>query len=142
MTIGELAARGGIAASAIRYYERAGLLTAPARSGGKRVYDPGVLHQIALIGFAKETGFTLGEIKLLLRGFPESTPASQRWKKMAHDKTIELDRALARITAMKTMLKSVLSCRCKSMAQCARDFASSPEKWSIAGKMPQPGAPR
>jgi MerR family redox-sensitive transcriptional activator SoxR len=133
MTIGELAARAGIAASAIRFYEKAGLLTPPARSGGRRVYDSAVLQQVALIGFAKETGFRLDEIRLLLRGFPESAPASLRWKKMARIKTEEIDRALASMTAMRAMLQSVLSCRCKSLEQCAREFASCPEKWSLRG---------
>jgi MerR family redox-sensitive transcriptional activator SoxR len=133
MRIGELAARSHIAPSAIRFYEKAGLLTPPARVSGRRVYDSDVLHQLALIGFAKDTGFTLNEIKLLLRGFPESTPASARWRKMATKKTLELDRALAHMTAMRAMLRFILRCRCTSLAQCARDFANSPDKWRIEG---------
>lgn len=131
MTIGELAGRAGMAASAIRFYERAGLLKPPARVGGRRVYDSDVLPQLAMIGFAKETGFTLDEIKLLLRGFPESTPASVRWQKLAGKKSQELDLALARMTAMRAMLKSVLACRCTSLAQCAREFANSQDEWLI-----------
>ena len=70
MTIGEIAARSGIPASAIRYYEKKGLLGMPARASGRRVYDSGILHPLVIIRFAKETGFTLPEIRLLLRGFP------------------------------------------------------------------------
>lgn len=137
MTIGELAARVGIAASAIRFYEKAGLITPPARIRGRRVYGSDSLNQIALIVFAKETGFTLDEIKVLLRGFPRSTPASIRWQKMARRKSLELDRALARITAMRAMLKSVLACRCSSLEQCARNFANSQDKWRIADDRPK-----
>ena len=70
MTIGEEAAQSSILASAICYYEKEGLLGAPVRASGRQVYDSGVLHYLVIVRFAKETGFTLPEIRLLLRGFP------------------------------------------------------------------------
>ena len=128
MTIGEVAARAGLATSAIRYYEKAGLLKSPPRASGRRVYGPDVLHQLVVIRFAKETGFTLPEIRLLLHGFPETTPASARWKKLARAKILELETALAKAQAMKKMLESVMHCRCRTLAQCARGFADHSEK--------------
>lgn len=129
MTIGDVAARAGIAASAIRYYEKAGLLKAPARTNGRRVYQPEVLHQFVIIRFAKDTGFTLPEIRVLLHGFPENTTASARWKKLARGKIIELESTLAKARAMKEMLESVISCcRCRTLEQCARGFANYPGK--------------
>jgi len=126
MTIGEIAARSGIPASAIRYYEKKGLLGVPVRASGRRVYDSGILHHLVIIRFAKETGFTLPEIRLLLRGFPARTPASVRWKKMTVGKIKELERTLARVQAMKEMLEAVMSCSCQDLAQCAESLAGRP----------------
>lgn len=131
MTIGEVARRCDLAASAIRYYEQVGLLAAPTRTSGKRAYDPDVLHQLVIIRFAIDTGFKLQEIKMLLRGFPSTTPASLRWKKMASGKIKELDDHLARVRAMKKMLKVVMSCRCRSLAQCSQDLVKRPKGWSF-----------
>ncbi len=135
MTIGEIAVRIGITASAIRYYEKSGLLAAAPRVSGKRAYEKDVLHELAIIRFAKGAGFTLPEIKQLMRGFPENTPASRRWRKMACAKIEELESALGTIRAMKRMLETVMSCQCRTLAQCASDLAQQPERW-------QPGTKR
>jgi MerR family transcriptional regulator, redox-sensitive transcriptional activator SoxR len=127
--IGEVAARAALAPSAIRYYEKAGLLKQPLRSNGRRVYSSEILHQLVIIEFAKETGFTLSEIKLLLHGFPEKTPASARWKKMAREKIGQLKSALARTTAMRDMLESMTSCRCRKLEQCAEGLAKHASRW-------------
>ncbi len=120
MTIGKLAAQSGVSASAIRFYERAGLLDAPSRRSGKRNYDDSTRHQLTIIRFAKDTGFTLPQIKLLLRGFPASVPASARWKKMASTKIEELELTALKIRNMKRLLRGVMSCECKTLEDCTR----------------------
>jgi MerR family redox-sensitive transcriptional activator SoxR len=134
MTIGEIAAHARLATSAIRYYEKAGLLAAASRANGRRVYSAEILDQLMIIGFAKNTGFTLTEIKLLLRGFPESTPASARWKKLAKAKIAEMESIIAKAQAMKKMLESIMGCRCRKLEQCAEGFARHPEMWRPADK--------
>lgn len=129
MTIGEIAAQAGLATSAIRYYEKAGLLGVAARVNGRRVYPAEALHQLMIIGFAKNTGFTLAEVKLLLRGFPENTPASARWKKLAKGKIAEMEATIAKAATMKKMLESIMGCRCRKLQQCAQGFALHPEMW-------------
>src|ERR1700730_1124683 len=129
MTVGELAARAGLAPSAIRYYERAGLLPAPPRTNGRRIYSEDAIHELVIICFAKATGFTLTEIKLLLHGFPPKTTASARWKKMARGKLVELETILTKAQAMKRVLESMMSCRCRTLEQCARGLARSEKKW-------------
>jgi MerR family transcriptional regulator, redox-sensitive transcriptional activator SoxR len=124
MTIGEVAARAGMAASAIRFYEKEALLKPPLRVNGRRVYSEEVVHQIVVIRFAKDNGFNLAEIKLLLRGFPENTPASVRWKKMARAKIAELQSAIFKAQAMKEILESLsIHCHCRTLEQCARGLA-------------------
>jgi len=137
VTIGEVAAKATIATSAIRYYEKSGLLKQPLRKNGRRVYSDGVLHQLVIIEFAKETGFTLSEIKLLLHGFPENTPASARWKKMAREKIHELDVALAKTKAMRDMLEAMTSCRCRKLEQCAQGLERNRQRWHLSAS-PKP----
>ena len=88
LTISEVARCAGVRASAIRYYEEAGLLPEPERIGGKRRYEEGILRRLALIGGAKRAGFTLGEIRTLLHGFPAGTGAAQRWQALASEKLV------------------------------------------------------
>jgi MerR family redox-sensitive transcriptional activator SoxR len=137
VTIGEVAAKATIATSAIRYYERSGLLKQPLRKNGRRVYSEGVLHQLVIIEFAKETGFTLSETKLLLHGFPENTPASARWKKMAREKIHELEVALAKTKAMRDMLETMTSCRCRKLEQCAQGLERNRQRWHLSAS-PKP----
>ena len=86
LTIGEVSRRVGIAASAIRYYERLGLLSTPNRVSGQRRYDDKVISSLQAIQTAKQAGFTLSEVKTLMRGFPAGTPLSQRWRKWQRQK--------------------------------------------------------
>lgn len=68
-SIGEVARRTGVRPSALRYYEEAGILPAPARVGGRRRYDADVIRRVDLLRFAQQAGFTLDEIKTLFHGF-------------------------------------------------------------------------
>jgi DNA-binding transcriptional MerR regulator len=113
------------------------LLKQPLRKNGRRVYSEGVLHQLVIIEFAKETGFTLSETKLLLHGFPENTPASARWKKMAREKIHELDVALAKTKAMRDMLEAMTSCRCRKLEQCAQGLERNRQRWHLSAS-PKP----
>src|SRR5215469_12714951 len=74
--IGELAKRAGVNASAIRYYEKLGLLPAPDRSGGQRRYPASSADRLLLIRFSSEMGFTLSEIRLFLSGFRDNASPS------------------------------------------------------------------
>ena len=86
LSIGDVARRAGVRPSAIRYYEQAGVLPAPVRVGGRRQYGPAVLERLAVLERAKACGFTLAETRLLLYGFREGTPPSERWKALARRK--------------------------------------------------------
>ena len=76
--IGEVARRVGVRPSAVRYYEERGLIAPERRSGGKRIYGQEAIERMALILFAKEVGFSLDEIRKLLSGFSNDTPAGAR----------------------------------------------------------------
>ena len=124
LTIGEIAQRSGFRASAIRYYERLGILPAARRVSGQRRYSAGVLDRLAVIQFTRLTGFTLKEIKQLFHGFTDGTPASARWQKLARSKLAEIDELISRARGMKEMLEAGLACRCVSLDECGRAIRS------------------
>src|SRR5467141_4325907 len=125
MKIGELAARASLNASAIRYYEKMGLLAAPQRIGGQRRYPSDAPHRLLLIRFATDMGFTLAEIKLFLSGLRDNTPVGPRWKKLANRKLLEVDQNIARSLKLRSLLQNLLHCRCASLQQCVRALGLS-----------------
>jgi MerR family redox-sensitive transcriptional activator SoxR len=118
LSIGEVAARAGLRTSAIRYYERAGLLPAPERRAGRRRYDAGVLDLLRAIEVSKQAGFTLAEIRRLLAGFDAATPPSERWRQLAEAKIEELDLLAERIDGMRALLRRGLECGCLRLEDC------------------------
>jgi MerR family redox-sensitive transcriptional activator SoxR len=125
MKIGELARRTKLNPSAIRYYEKMGLLVAPQRLGGQRRYPTDSLDRVLLIRFATDMGFTLAEIKLFLSGLRDNTPVGPRWKKLANRKLLEVDQNIARSLKLKSFLQNLLHCRCACLQQCVRALGLS-----------------
>src|SRR5687767_12276075 len=102
--IGKLAEKAGIAASAIRYYERIGLLPPAKRQNGKRLYDEGTLARIDVIQLAQNAGFSIQEIQRLLHEFPEDAPPSERWNLLSRQKLQEIEAKKQALEAMKALL--------------------------------------
>ena len=134
MKIGELASRAGLKPSALRYYERLGLLAPPQRSGGQRRYPSDALHRVLLIRFAGDMGFTLGEIKLFLSGLRENAPVGPRWKKLAARKLAEVEQNIARSLRLKTLLQGLTRCHCASLQQCVRALGLSENLRFVASR--------
>jgi MerR family redox-sensitive transcriptional activator SoxR len=126
MKIGELAGQAGLKPSAIRYYERIGILEAPHRIGGQRRYPSDSLHRVLLIRFASDMGFTLAEIKLFLGGLRSNAPVGPRWRKLAHAKIKEVDETIQRSRRLKSLLEHLLHCRCPSLQICVYRLSLSP----------------
>ncbi len=131
MKIGQLASRAGLNASAIRYYEKLGLLPQPQRQGNQRRYPAEALNRILLIRFASEMGFTLNEIKLFLSGIKENAPVGPRWKKLAHRKLDEVKQLMQRSRRLKSLLEHLLHCRCSSLKICVQRLSLSPNLRSL-----------
>src|SRR5215467_3998639 len=120
MTIGELSATSGLAASAIRYWERIGVLPKPARVNGQRRYGPDAVNRLAVLRLAQACGFRLNEMRRLLTGFPPTVPASRRWQELAQRKLRDLDEQLARLNAMRELVQQVRQCQCADLSDCGR----------------------
>ena len=125
LRIGEVAQRTGLRTSAIRYYEDLKLIAPAGRESGSRRYDEASVERLELIAFAKDAGFTLAEIRRLISGFTDGTPASARWQSMAERKLDDLDRAAEKIETMRAILKRALRCGCLDLDECARRISAA-----------------
>jgi MerR family redox-sensitive transcriptional activator SoxR len=119
MSIGEAARRMGLRSSAIRYYERLGLIPKPPRVSGRRRYDDRVLERLAMVRFAKHVGFSVAEIKVLLGGV-EGRPPTERWRKLAAVKVAQVDAFLARAREIRTLLADTLAVQCPKLVERGR----------------------
>jgi len=136
VTIGALARLAGINPSAIRYYERLGLLPAPRRESGRRDYDPDAVARLAVVQFALSNGFSVRDAMQLVRGFDRNTPVHSRWRALAAERIEELDRVIARATAMKAELERISrKCRCDTLTECGEGLARNRSRWAAP---PQP----
>jgi len=120
MTIGQVAKRTSLNASAIRYYERAGLLPRAARVGGQRRDDGRILDSIAVLERAKSCGFTIAEMKAL---FNDEDTHSAKWRRLAIKKIADLDAAVQRIAAVREILQR--GCECTTATECGRCIRQS-----------------
>jgi MerR family transcriptional regulator, redox-sensitive transcriptional activator SoxR len=112
--------------SAIRYYEKCGVLAAPYRIGGQRRYPSDAVHRVLLIRFASEMGFTLSEIKLFLSGLRDKAPVGPRWRKLASRKIKEVDETIERCCKLKSLLEHLVRCHCPSLQVCVERLSLSP----------------
>ena len=124
MKIGELAAQSGIPASTIRFWERAGILPAPARAGGQRRYSKDAGHLLAVLSLAQACGFKLTEMRQLLHGFAPGFKASRRWQEMTKKKHAELDSQIQKLRVMKKLVETIQRCDCEDLTDCGRLAAS------------------
>jgi MerR family redox-sensitive transcriptional activator SoxR len=120
LSISEVARQIGLRPSAIRYYEQIGILPPAQRVSGQRRYDVTVLHRLIVIQRARQTGFTLGEIKQLFFGFRAGTPPSIRWQKLKKRKIVELDAMLEHIQSMRAVLEQQVKCHRSALEECGK----------------------
>jgi len=119
LTIGEAARQAGVATSAIRYYERIGLLPRPDRLHGQRRYQADVLGKLAFIGAAQSAGFKLAEIRDLVQGIDGADGMSGRMRSLSSRKLDEVEALLERTKAMKGWLEVATECGCQTPEECA-----------------------
>ena len=105
--------------------ERAGLLPRPARQAGQRRYTEDILDRLALLEYAKNSGFKLEEIRRLFHGTREGVPLSARWRQLATAKISELDQQMRQIAVMKGLLDRALKCRCVDVEECGRSIRAN-----------------
>ena len=120
MTIGEVAARSGVAPSALRWYEAQGLLTASRTPGGARRYPRSVLRRLSFVRAAQNVGLSLAEIRSALATLPEGrTPTAREWTRLSEGWRDRLDEQIAALTQLRDGLSSCIGCGCLSLDRCA-----------------------
>ena len=138
LTIGEVAKRSGVAASALRFYEERGLIASERAGSGQRRFSRPVLRRIAFIVFAQRVGLTLEEIgRELAKLPPDRAPARADWSCLSSTWTDRIDARIAELERLKAGLTECIGCGCLSLDRCqlanpddrAARFGSGPRYW-------------
>lgn len=119
ITIGEVARRSGVAASALRYYEERGLIASERPGAGHRRFPRHILRRIAFIVFAQRVGLTLEEVAAELAKLPEGrTPTAADWRRLSANWTRRVDARIAELERLKSGLTECIGCGCLSLERC------------------------
>ena len=119
LTIGEVARRSGVAASALRFYEERGLVASERAGSGHRRYPRSALRRIAFIVFAQRIGLTLDEIGAELAKLPpERAPTRRDWSRLARSWALRIDQRIAERERLKHGLTECIGCGCLSLDRC------------------------
>lgn len=125
LSIGEVAAQAGVNLSAIRFYERQGLLPEPERVSGQRRYTPATVQRLGIIDTAKQAGFSLDEVGVLLTSTDQGMPAHEQLRALAARKLPEVDALIEHAQTMRDWLTAASACGCDTLDACAL-FADRP----------------
>lgn len=148
LSVGEVAERSGFAPSAVRYYEREGLISAERSPGGQRRFDRIVLRRLAFISAAQHVGLSLDEIRAALDRLPRSrTPTAADWTRISKLWRERLNSEIDALIALRDGLDSCIGCGCLSLRHCAisnpRDVAAGrgPGAAYLPRQLRQPPSP-
>lgn len=120
LTVSQVAERSGFAPSALRFYERVGLIEAVRTSGNQRRYERSVLRRLAFIRAARNVGLSLGEVSDALATLPHGrTPTKADWTRLSRLWRRRLDDQIAALTKLRDGLDSCIGCGCLSLRRCA-----------------------
>jgi MerR family redox-sensitive transcriptional activator SoxR len=118
-TVGEIAARAGVATSALRYYEDEGLIHSERNAAGHRRYHADVLRRVAFVRTAQLVGLSLSDIRRALSSLPDGrTPTARDWAVLARAWRPQLDDRIAVLTRMRDQLDECIGCGCLSLTSC------------------------
>jgi len=119
LRIGEVAARSGLAPSAIRFYEAEGLIVASRGLSGERLFSRHVLRRLAFVGAAQRVGLSLGDAASALAGLPsDRAPTKAEWSRVSRAWRAHLNDRIAELERLRDTLTSCIGCGCLSLATC------------------------
>jgi MerR family redox-sensitive transcriptional activator SoxR len=119
LSIGEVAARSGVAPSALRFYERRGLITASRTDGNQRRYERAVLRRLAFIQAGRAAGISLERIGGALGTLPRNrTPSRRDWERLSNRWRDDLDARIETLQALRERLTTCIGCGCLSIDRC------------------------
>jgi MerR family redox-sensitive transcriptional activator SoxR len=148
LSIGEVAERTGVAASALRFYEAEGLITSERSLGGQRRFRRETIRRVAFIRIAQQVGVPLTDVRRALSRLPDGrTPTRADWARLSHSWRPMLDERIATLTRLRDSLDSCIGCGCLSLKRCAlynpEDAASARGAGAryLLGDQPGPAEP-
>ncbi len=119
LTIGEVSARSGVSQSALRFYERQGLIESHRTDGNQRRYPSATLRRIALVQAGKAAGIPLERIREALDSLPDGKqPTKRDWARLSAAWRHELDERIATLEAVRDRLTTCIGCGCLSLKTC------------------------
>jgi MerR family redox-sensitive transcriptional activator SoxR len=136
MTIGEVAARSGVATSALRFYEEQGLIRSERTGAGHRRYPRAVIRRVAFIVFAQKIGLSLDEIRAELARLPSNrVPEREDWAKLSTGWTRRIQARIAELERLRAGLTECIGCGCLSLDRC--QFANPGDAVARRGSGPR-----
>jgi MerR family transcriptional regulator, redox-sensitive transcriptional activator SoxR len=136
LTIGDFAVRAGVAPSALRYYERQGLIRASRTGGNQRRYDRSELRRVAFIKIAQQVGVSLEEIREALASLPENrTPTKADWTRLSEHWRSKLEARITLMERLRDQLTGCIGCGCLSMQRC--NLINPKDRLAARGAGPQ-----
>ncbi|MBD8574141.1 redox-sensitive transcriptional activator SoxR [Pseudomonas syringae] len=119
LSVGQLAARSGVAVTALHFYESKGLISSQRNAGNQRRYARETLRRVALIKVAQRLGIPLATIHAALEALPQGrTPTAEDWENLSRRWKTELDERIQRLTDLRDQLTGCIGCGCLSMQAC------------------------
>jgi MerR family redox-sensitive transcriptional activator SoxR len=119
LTVGDVAARCGVAVSAIHFYEAKGLVSSWRSTGNQRRYPREVLRRVSIIKVAQRLGIPLASIKSALDSLPKGrTPTAQDWRTLSLQWQADLDGRIEKLGRLRDQLTGCIGCGCLSMKDC------------------------
>lgn len=119
LSVGELAARSGVAVSTIHFYESKGLIPSWRNSGNQRRFPRGVLRRIAIIKVAQRLGLPLENIGRAFKALPpHRAPTASDWKNLSKQWKEDLNERILKLTQLRDQLNGCIGCGCLSMTEC------------------------
>lgn len=119
LTVGQLAARSGVAVSALHFFERQGLITSTRTAGNQRRYRRDALRRVAFIRIAQRVGIPLKEVAAVLAVLPDSrTPTREDWARVSECWQAQLDRRMRHLQQLRDDFTGCVGCGCMSIDRC------------------------
>jgi MerR family transcriptional regulator, redox-sensitive transcriptional activator SoxR len=136
LTIGDFAVRSGVAPSALRYYERQGLIRSTRTGGNQRRYERAELRRVAFIRIAQQVGVSLDEIRDALASLPENrTPTKADWSRLSAHWRRKLEDRITLMERLRDQLTGCIGCGCLSMQRC--NLINPSDRLATRGAGPQ-----
>jgi len=119
LSIGDLAVRTGLSVSAIRFYERKGLVQADRNQGNQRRFEGSDIRRLSFILIAQQIGLSIVEIRDVMSDLPNGrTPTKSDWTKISHQFRKTLDERIGMMQRMRDNLDGCIGCGCLSLKAC------------------------